>query len=346
MMHLIIVCFLVMSSVVPAAELKHFFFHRGKSVNKLLFFMSKKPQFTTTEQAVLLENCTFTANQLAGLKKKLAPVAQLFTLSVRSDALIFTKQKASVSFSLQEIVSDRFGTGIMLVASTVQAPVTKQHKKNCIVIDPGHGGTDSGAKTAEGVCEKDISLAVSKLLMEELIERGYRIKMTRLGDTKIELDERTAKANLLEADLLISLHVDSCNRTEKEGISIRIPSQLPLLVSGKQAPFEQAEKKRILASSSCAALLKERLSKEKDFFGAKQIRVATDPFQVLVGAEMAAMLIEMGFLSHKEEAKQLQNQLYQKKFAVCIADTVDSYYKSNTLYKSGKQRSRYDTRST
>ncbi len=344
-MQLFTFCLFSMVSLCAATELKHFFFHKGKAVEKLVLFMSEKPVFKFTEQTVQFDSCTISAKQRAELERKIAPVAQLFTLSFSSDSLVFIKQKIPVSFALQEISSDRFGPGIMLIASHVKLPI-KNNKNGLIFIDPGHGGTDTGAKTAQGVYEKDISLAVSKILMQKLSKRGYSVETSRVGDAKIELDERTIKANLLEADLFISLHVDSCNRKDKAGISIRIPCELSFLAQESQASFQHSEKKRLLASTHFAELLNERLLKEKDFFNAKQIRRISDPFQVLLGAEMPAVLIEMGFLSNKEEAEQLQNPLYQEKLAACIADTIDSYYKSNKINKRYEQRRRYDTRSS
>ena len=88
------------------------------------------------------------------------------------------------------------------------------------MIDPGHGGIDSGSEN-EGILEKDINLEISLKLKQALLDKGYRVLMTRSDDTALELRERSDFANEAEADLFISLHQNCYSQdTSVSGIEV------------------------------------------------------------------------------------------------------------------------------
>src|SRR5690606_27513657 len=90
-----------------------------------------------------------------------------------------------------------------------------------VIIDPGHGGIDSGAEGADGVKEKDIVLAFSLKLQELLVESGrFDVALTREDDTYLKLEERVALARANKADLFISIHADSFQQPEIRGASV------------------------------------------------------------------------------------------------------------------------------
>ncbi|MBL7688903.1 MAG: N-acetylmuramoyl-L-alanine amidase [Bdellovibrionaceae bacterium] len=101
------------------------------------------------------------------------------------------------------------------------APSTKPR----IMIDPGHGGTDTGA-SLNGAKESEIALLVSKRLKEVLVERGYHVTLTREKDESLALEERAAKANQIKPDLFLSIHLNSSNDSKAQGKEFYFQNQL------------------------------------------------------------------------------------------------------------------------
>ena len=92
----------------------------------------------------------------------------------------------------------------------------------CVVIDAGHGGKDPGAKSVLGFYEKNINIAVASKVARLLSEKGLKVKMTRSGDSFIELQERAAIANRLKADLFVSIHSDSFPKSSRRGYTMYV----------------------------------------------------------------------------------------------------------------------------
>jgi len=90
----------------------------------------------------------------------------------------------------------------------------------CIVIDAGHGGKDPGATSSLGFYEKTVNLAVARRVAYLLRQRGVRVEMTRTGDYFIELEDRAAIANRLNADLFVSIHADSSPKSSRRGFTL------------------------------------------------------------------------------------------------------------------------------
>ncbi len=90
------------------------------------------------------------------------------------------------------------------IPSVAKQPLFDAYKR-IIVLDPGHGGRESGARGADGTAEKAVALKLAELIATEL-ERDYKVTLTRTDDYHVDLDHRTALANHLKADIFISLH--------------------------------------------------------------------------------------------------------------------------------------------
>lgn len=199
-----------------------------------------------------------------------------------------------------------------------------------IVIDPGHGGDEEGAKGPGGTLEKDVALAVARQLRSVIENRlGIRVLLTRDGDQTVALDQRAAIANNSKADLFISLHANASVRASARGAEVfylsideygpeakRIAETegawLPA-VGGASRPVEmilwEMAQVRHLEDSAVFADLVERALRERVPMSPRAIQQA--PFRVLVGANMPAVLIEMGFISHAEEEKLLTSSGHQ-----------------------------------
>jgi N-acetylmuramoyl-L-alanine amidase len=198
-----------------------------------------------------------------------------------------------------------------------------------IVLDPGHGGKDSGARGKGGVMEKDIVLKVARQLARKLREKlGCEVVMTRDSDVFIPLEERTAIANSKEGDLFISIHVNAAPNNKARGIETYILD----LARSKNA-MELAARENSTSTSQISNLqtilldLIQNSKKSESIklaeyvqdhmvnglrprYPIKNLGVKQAPFVVLVGAQMPAILIEIAFLSNPTEAKWLQSDDY------------------------------------
>jgi N-acetylmuramoyl-L-alanine amidase len=226
-------------------------------------------------------------------------------------------------------------------------------KRKIVVIDPGHGGKDSGAVGYKRKKEKDIVLSVAKKVYKELKKRGYKVYMTRTKDYFVTLRNRTKMANKKMADIFISIHANAAPRRSKylsmKGVETFFLSQAKskrakrvaaienkadmgsLSYFSKQTFLNFLNREKIIASNKLAIDLHKNIlySLRHHFKDTKDGGVREGPFWVLVGALMPAVLIEIGYITNPTEAKRLSNPYYQKLLARGIADGIDSYFKHN-----------------
>ena len=192
-----------------------------------------------------------------------------------------------------------------------------------VVIDPGHGGDDEGAKGPGGTKEKDLTLAVARRLKAAIEGRmGLRVLLTRDGDDALSIDQRTSLANNNKADVFVSLHANAATRPAVRGAQVLslaaedYGARGELVGRGMQVPVVGGAMRTIAAvpwdlaqipyasrSAAVAALLVEKL-------GERQVPLHTAPaaqmpLRVLVGANMPAILLEMGFLTNTADEAAL-----------------------------------------
>ncbi len=218
-----------------------------------------------------------------------------------------------------------------------------------VVVDPGHGGAQSGAVSPKGDWEKDCALQISNLLKTELEAQLHAtVTLTRRGDEQVSLADRVDQANKQQPDLFISVHLNSMptrrQRQTTEGIETYF---LNASASGEQARkvaarenAEFADKKQkggdtlsfILAdlqrseahsnSSRLAYAVHEELVSAT---GGVDRGVQQAPFYVLMGLKAPAVLVEVGFISHPDEGARLTDGAYQLKAAQAIARGVKTF---------------------
>lgn len=229
----------------------------------------------------------------------------------------------------------------------------RDRSKKIIVIDPGHGGKDSGA-VGNGFMEKEIVLTISRQLADKLREQGYTVYMTRNNDTFIELKDRTKFANVKEADLFISVHANSIPKTADpnlaQGIETYFLSPTRSERSMRVAAIENSEemeemgqygklsflsflnKEKIIASNKLAIDLQKGMlgSLRKQFAGVHDNGVREAPFWVLVGAQMPAVLLEVGYISHPEESHKIADEKYQRFMVEGLVEGIGRYFANNS----------------
>lgn len=215
-----------------------------------------------------------------------------------------------------------------------------------VAVDPGHGGSDTGALAKDGTTEKDLVLAVSKLLVASLEKAGMKAFLTREGDTFIPLAQRTGLANFNSADVLLSIHLNASPSSSAKGSETYIMSREATDLWSKQVAEKEnataaqvtgsdtfslvlwnlAQTQSILESAELAEGLQNRLNQ---LLATKERGVRQAPFVVLEGAQMPAVLVEIAFLSNPQEAEQLKDAAFQAKVAEEVATSVADFKAKN-----------------
>lgn len=181
-----------------------------------------------------------------------------------------------------------------------------------IVLDPGHGGHDKGAVSADGIMEKDLNLQLASAIAEELEKCGFEVLLTRQDDRFLTLDERPAFAAEKQADIFISIHHNASKNTDAYG------SEVFLLKSENEE-----ENKRIISSWHPAFAIAKELT-VANFSTSRGVKTAR--FKVLRLSTIPAILIEAGFVSNKDEVKKLADPVHQKVFAKLTARALLSFH--------------------
>lgn len=225
-----------------------------------------------------------------------------------------------------------------------------------VVIDPGHGGGDSGAVGPGNILEKDIALGVAKKLAGALEEKsGCKALLTRDGDSFVTLAERTAFANRVNADVFISIHANAAYRKKASGIetfflsyeatdedAARIAAienninEEEILGAGEAADDLKAilfDLTETLSRHESSALAESVQMSLVNSLGGENRGVKQAPFLVLSRAAMPAILVEVGFISNPGEEKRLTLAREQERLAASIAEGVISY-RNNSIKDS------------
>ncbi len=228
----------------------------------------------------------------------------------------------------------------------------EQYKGKIVVLDPGHGGKDTGAIGYKHYREKIVVLDIAKMVAKRLRKEGIKVYLTRSNDHFIKLRKRTVYANNKRADLFVSIHANSVpkkNTHKAQGIETYFLSPSRSTRATRVAAVENSKeiedmnyfgknnflsflnREKIVASNKLAidiqrGMLARLQSQYKDV---KDNGVREGPFWVLVGAQMPAVLVEVGFLSHPEEAKRMVNKAYQNTLAEGMAEGILRYFINN-----------------
>jgi N-acetylmuramoyl-L-alanine amidase len=216
-----------------------------------------------------------------------------------------------------------------------------------VVIDPGHGGDDTGARGPTGLLEKDITLDVARRLKARVLaDMGAQVILTRDSDKAVGLDERTAIANHSHADLFVSIHANASRRTDARGAETyflsyqatdddsravaAIENNTLGLEEGMQGNsslemilWDLAQSAFLKESSALADMVQEKLN---DTLGINNRGIKQAPFRVLMGATMPAVLIEVAFISNPDEEARLRDAAFKDRLAAAIEDSIRRFH--------------------
>ena len=214
-----------------------------------------------------------------------------------------------------------------------------------IVIDPGHGGHDTGTIGPHGLLEKELVLDVSRRLGKLLAARlGAQVVFTRRDDTFIPLETRTAIANQEQADLFVSVHANSSHDPDARGVETYY-----LNFTSSPEALEVAARENAASDKSIHELqdlvkkiaLKEKIEESREFAsdvqGALHTGLATKnpgerdrgvkkaPFVVLIGANMPSILAEISFISNSGDERRLRSPAYRQRIAESLYHGISHY---------------------
>jgi N-acetylmuramoyl-L-alanine amidase len=229
-----------------------------------------------------------------------------------------------------------------------------KNKQKTIIIDAGHGGIDPGARSYNGISEKHITLGYSISLRSILRKKGYNVILTRDNDSYITLIDRRSIGKKHNADLFLSIHADSSPNKKTRGLSVytlsdnasddvahklaRSHNDYGNIVDGlsfskikspdtKEALIGLSQRDVMNKSSVFASILTKNMKKNNLELVGNSHRFAG--FAVLKVPDMPSSLIELGFLSNKQDVKNLMSKWYKEKMISVISKSIDEYFQES-----------------
>ncbi len=277
-------------------------------------------------------------------------IKRSFTLAPQSGfqwRLVVDLELMAKTDGLKQVTTEWYDNSVAEEKKPAAAPA--QQEKPLVVLDPGHGGKDPGAIGVSGVYEKHLTLAMAKQLRALLEKTGrYRVKLTRETDVFIALYARRRFARSVNADLFISVHADSIKKPQTRGLSVYTLSEK---ASDKEAEklAESENKVDLIAGIDLSGetqevtdilidLARRETNNHSSFFAErlmdeirKEITVLPNShrfagFAVLKSPDVPSVLIEMGYLSNKDEERLLRQAGYREKLAKATVRAIDVYF--------------------
>jgi len=213
-----------------------------------------------------------------------------------------------------------------------------------VVIDPGHGGKDPGARGSRKLVEKDLVLRISHELRKILKDGGLEVLLTRDRDVYLTLGERTQRANLWHGDLFVSIHANAAPNRKSHGVETYLLdtsySRQTARVAAREngttvdrlsavqqilASLRLGYSERYAARAAQKVQLSLLRSLNRKFGRTQDLGVKRGPFLVLFEANMPAVLVEVGFLTNRAEAKRMRSRDFPRVTAQGIAGGILAY---------------------
>ncbi len=230
-------------------------------------------------------------------------------------------------------------------ASTAQTPnflpPRRRGGRMKIVIDPGHGGSEHGTVARSGTAEKDLTLMIARRLRSRLQDRlPVEVVLTRNGDEEVDHETRTALANQHQADLFVSIHLNSepWSSGARGAETYFLSAEASDSAAATAAAFENqgganddalqlilwdlAQNRHLARSQQLAKLIQQELNQA---LGLPDRGVKQAPFRVLMGATMPAVLVELGFLSNPAEEKKLLDPAYRLQLVDSLVAAIQRF---------------------
>jgi N-acetylmuramoyl-L-alanine amidase len=284
-----------------------------------------------TTEPVLIEN---SSAQAAKGKKPAHLIVNLLQSTPEAFAAVYAKDHPEV---------------VATAAITKPASPAPQTGQKIIVIDPGHGGIDPGASSPKKTKEKDVVLAYGKALAAELEKSGhYKVVFTRSDDTFLPLQKRVDVARENKADLFIAIHADTVQGQEARGTTIYTVSDKASddeagalaakenrsdIIAGMDLGAESKDVANILINlaqresrNQAAYFSKKAVTELKSVTAMTGKPIRSAAFVVLKAPDVPSVLVELGYLSSKQDEALLTSPEWQTRMATAMAKAIDSYF--------------------
>lgn len=280
-------------------------------------------------------------------------IEKAFTLEATADQparLVVDLATTDRTSFMQALTLDN-GPERRVTAKMPDVPKAPDDARPLIVLDPGHGGIDQGARAQSGELEKDIVLQFASTLRARLEQSGkYRVAMTRTDDTFIPLSERVRFGRSHNAALFISIHCDSLPRSEGQAEGATVYTLSENASDAEAARLAEAENKADAIAGvdltaepdDVANILVDLAQRETKTYSSQFARsvvgelkstarlhkhpLKSAGFKVLTAPDVPSVLIELGYLSTKQDLKLLTNGNWQAKTATAVAQAVDQFF--------------------
>jgi len=238
-------------------------------------------------------------------------------------------------------------------------PAAPQGGLRTVVIDPGHGGSETGAIGRGGLTEKEVVLDIANRLRDLLqANLGLHVELTREADIDKALEERTAHANWLKADVFISIHANAYRGSGVRGAETFFLSdrasdddarrlaamENDALELGRPAAgdsglqmllWDMAQTAHLQESSQLADMIQQQLNQ---LSGTSDRGIKQAPFRVLRGANMPAVLVEVGFISNPDEERLLADPRHRQRIAESLSESINRYRRRQASLLGGSSR--------
>jgi N-acetylmuramoyl-L-alanine amidase len=243
-------------------------------------------------------------------------------------------------------------------------PATNGDPRPVIVLDPGHGGIDTGTRAASGELEKTLVLEFALILRDKLEKTDkYRVVMTRSDDRFVELGERVRLARQRNAELFISIHCDALRRREGDAEGATVYTVSEHASDAEAARLADAENKAdVIAGVDLSAepndiadILIDLAQRETKNYSAQFARVLVGElkasarlhkhplksagFRVLTAPDVPSVLIELGYVSNREDIKQLTSEGWRSQVSDKIVQAIDAFFTTRLAGSGAKQGS-------
>jgi len=233
------------------------------------------------------------------------------------------------------------------VAAPVAPFATGGRRIDTVIVDAGHGGRDGGAVGRSGLVEKDVTLALGRRLSRALEARGFHVLLTRSSDTFVPLKRRAEIANLAAADLLVSIQCDAAHSGSASGATVlyfRPPDEEEPVYTGRLRPglkyvprgggsvaadrllWKRMQEGHIGTSRALARTIRAALRAEMPD---RDRGVAGRDLELLAGCAMPAVVVEVGFITNRDDETLLGDESFQEEVANLIAGAIDEYRRNS-----------------
>jgi N-acetylmuramoyl-L-alanine amidase len=212
-----------------------------------------------------------------------------------------------------------------MLVSTISMAQTSNGKKQ-IIVDAGHGGTDTGVKLSDKYYEKDITLSIATMLKKELEKSGnIQVLLTRISDKNISLSERMKAITTSNSYVFVGIHVNGGYGKESSGYELYFPGFASVTagqVNSREILEDMAKNKYLNDSVRLAQLIQRNL---ETVFPRKSRGLRNAPLVIFKGLQTSAVVVEIGFAGNQEDKKKMMDENVRSAVARALSKSIREF---------------------